>query len=226
MKTLKVLFAVALLSVGLMAQQHQGQHQTVNSNNTVTNSHNVTATGGNASSYNGGNSATMGVTTSMTSGGTDVSTNVPRQAPPAFAPDAYPSAPCRVSGSAGGSSPYFGFSIGGSKLDKDCAKRELARLLLAAGQRQAAVDALCSTQAAKGIANCNQLEVGPEPTPPPVVVPQPQEVTLYVEPIDLRFKPMRVEPIVVQPLPPERPVHVIVEQHHVRKHKACPTGEK
>jgi hypothetical protein len=225
MKTLKVLFAVILLSVGLMAQQHQNQnqHTTVNSNNTVSNSHNISnsASGGTASAEGGNSSVSLGGNSTSLAN----NTNVPRMTPPSFAPDAYPSAPCRVSASAGGSSPYFGLSFGGSKLDKDCAKRELARLLLAAGQRQAAVDALCSTQAARGIANCNQLEVGPEPMPPPIVVPQLQELTIHVEPI--AFAPLQFEPITIHSLPPpEKPVHVIVEQHHARHHKPCPRGEK
>jgi hypothetical protein len=165
----KILLAVLILASQCFAwdRQHQGQNQhqtqTVNSNNTVTNSHNNTANGGNAT---GGSASSGGNTV------TSVSNQV-SQVPPAFAPDAFPSAPCRVAASAGGSSQWFGMSIGGSKLDKDCAKRELARLLLAAGQRQAAVDALCSTQAARGIENCNALEMAPIPEPVPVIESEP-----------------------------------------------------
>jgi hypothetical protein len=167
LKLLASLFILSSLAWG--QRQHQTQQQQQNVNNTTTNSHNNTSD----STATGGDSS--GQSTSFNS-------QEIRQTPPAFAPDAYPTAPCRVAGSAGGSSPYFGLSIGGSKLDKDCAKRELARLLLAAGQRQAAVSALCSTEAAKGIQNCTNLEQGPtpepvraiEPTAAPIIVPAPQ----------------------------------------------------
>lgn len=71
------------------------------------------------------------------------------QTPTAVAPDAFPSAPCRVAGSAAGSGPLFGFSLGASKMDDQCDKRETARSFLAIGQPNAALQILCTTKAAK-----------------------------------------------------------------------------
>lgn len=72
-----------------------------------------------------------------------------RQAPGAYAPDALPSAPCRVGGSAGASSPFGAVSIGGSKLDEQCDLRETARAFALIGNRMAAARILCNTKAAK-----------------------------------------------------------------------------
>jgi hypothetical protein len=72
-----------------------------------------------------------------------------RQAPSAYAPDSLPSAPCRVSGSAGASSPFGGVSLGGSKLDKECDRRETARAFALLGNKLAAAKILCNTKAAK-----------------------------------------------------------------------------
>jgi hypothetical protein len=72
-----------------------------------------------------------------------------RQAPTAIAPDAFPSAPCRVAGGIGVSSPFGGLSLGGSKLDKDCDARETARFFALINNRTAAAKILCNTKAAK-----------------------------------------------------------------------------
>lgn len=72
-----------------------------------------------------------------------------RQAPSAYAPDALPSAPCRVSGSIGASSPVGGLSLGGSKLDTECDARETARAFALLGNKLAAARILCDTKAAK-----------------------------------------------------------------------------
>lgn len=72
-----------------------------------------------------------------------------RQAPSAYAPDALPSAPCRVSGSLGASSPFGGISAGGSKLDTECDSRETARAFALLGNKLAAARILCDTKAAK-----------------------------------------------------------------------------
>jgi hypothetical protein len=90
-------------------------------------------------------------TSSATNGGqsnTQITQQV-RQAPMAYAPEAYPTAPCRVSGSAGVSAPIGGVSFGGSKEDKQCSARELARSFHMIGEDGAALQVLCSTKAAK-----------------------------------------------------------------------------
>jgi hypothetical protein len=97
-----------------------------------------TANGGNANAFNGGQSNTQ------------VSTvNQVHQTASAIAPESYPTAPCRVSGSGAGSSPFFGVSFSGSKLDTECEKRETARSFALIGEREAAVQLLCATKAAK-----------------------------------------------------------------------------
>lgn len=95
-----------------------------------------TATGGNASNGGQNNSQTTEF-------------NQVHQTASAIAPDAYPTAPCRVSGSGAGSSPFFGVSFSGSKLDTECEKRETARSFALLGERTAALQVLCQTKAAK-----------------------------------------------------------------------------
>jgi len=126
----------------------------------------ATATGGNAT--NGGQSNTQ----------TTVYKQV-RQAPFAYSPDAIPSAPCRVGGSAGVSAPIGGVSLGGSKLDTECDLRETARAFSLIGNRGAAAKILCQTKAARKAqltdADCQALEVAqavpPAPSPVQIVLP-------------------------------------------------------
>jgi hypothetical protein len=99
--------------------------------------------------------------------------NQVRQAPMAYAPDAYPSAPCRVSGSAGASGAIGGISLGGSKMDAECDRRETARSFALLGQYEAALKILCMTKAAQEAlgADCvNYAAPGPAPTSPTVLI--------------------------------------------------------
>jgi hypothetical protein len=106
--------------------------------------------GGNATGGAGGSSsATTGASNSSTSVSNSNSYQQVRQASSAYAPDALPSAPCRVGGSAGVSSPFGGVSLGGSKLDKECDRRETARAFALLGNKLAAARILCNTKAAK-----------------------------------------------------------------------------
>lgn len=101
------------------------------------------AQGGSAQGGSVGNTSTQG-TVSNNNNYQQV-----RQAPSAYAPDALPSAPCRVSGSIGASSPVGGLSLGGSKLDTECDSRETARAFALLGNKLAAARILCDTKAAK-----------------------------------------------------------------------------
>lgn len=115
------------------------------------------ASGGTSSSTSNGGSAQGGnaeggsVGNTSTNGTVSNSNNYQqvRQAPSAYAPDALPSAPCRVSGSIGASSPFGGLSAGGSKLDAECDRRETARAFALLGNKMAAARILCNTKAAK-----------------------------------------------------------------------------
>lgn len=139
-------------ATGGSAQQSQGQQQT--QNNDQQQSNNQSATTGDQQQ-----------STSYSSSYTQV-----RQAPMAYAPDALPSAPCRVSGSAGVSAPIGGLSLGGSKLDGECDLRESARAFALIGNRNAAAKILCETKAAKKAhltaADCGALESEPVPPAP------------------------------------------------------------
>lgn len=108
---------------------------------------NTTANGGSAqggSAAGGSASAAVGDNVSNLNNYQQV-----RQASSAYAPDALPSAPCRVSGSVGASSPFGGLSAGGSKLDAECDRRETARAFALLGNKLAAARILCNTKAAK-----------------------------------------------------------------------------
>ncbi|MBZ5695975.1 MAG: hypothetical protein LAN36_11530 [Acidobacteriia bacterium] len=119
--------------------QDQSQSQDQKQSQTATGG-NATANGGSATATNGGQS------NSQTS--TYVSNQV-RQAPPAFAPEAIPTSPCRIAGSIGASSPVGGISLGGSKIDNECDKRQTAQALANIGATQAACKVLLNTKAAK-----------------------------------------------------------------------------
>ena len=75
--------------------------------------------------------------------------NQVHQTPLALAPESTSTAPCRVAGSGAGSSPFFGVSFSGSKVDTECEKRATAIAFAQLGQTQAAIEMLCATKAAK-----------------------------------------------------------------------------
>jgi hypothetical protein len=130
-------------------------------------------------------SATLTGSTATNGGQANTQTTVYKQvqqAPFAYSPDAIPSAPCRVGGSAGVSAPIGGVSLGGSKLDTECDLRETARAFSLIGNRAAAAKILCQTKAAKKAhltdADCQVLEAGqaepPAPSPVQIVLPSNQ----------------------------------------------------
>ena len=84
-----------------------------------------------------------------TQGGTDVSieTDVPRQAPPAFAPNLV-AAPetCMGSSAVGVSSPFGGVSVGTTYKSDDCELRMFARSLMSLGQPDAALALLAQNE--------------------------------------------------------------------------------
>ena len=71
-----------------------------------------------------------------------------KNVPAVFAPGAYPTAPCRVAGSIGGAVAGFGIGGGGSKEDKECTRRETARMFWSFGQPEAALTLLCLSKVA------------------------------------------------------------------------------
>lgn len=91
--------------------------------------------------------------------------NEVRQTASAIAPADFPTAPCRIATSIGGSSPFVGLSFGSSKEDKDCNAREqdrdvreTARAFEEIGMREAARRLLCSLKASQEvILNCNSM---------------------------------------------------------------------
>lgn len=145
-------------ATGGSANQQQGQQQQQTQNNNQNQSVNAS---------NGGQ---------QNSQSTNYSTSYQqvRQAPMAYAPDAAPSAPCRVAGSAGVSAPIGGVSFGGSKMDDECDLRESARAFALLSNRIAAAKILCQTKAAKKAhlteADCLTLEAPEQPAPQPAPV--------------------------------------------------------
>lgn len=82
--------------------------------------------------------------------------------PDVVAPSAYPTAPCRIAVSAGGSGIGFGVSVGGSVLDEDCNRRELSRSFQNLGEGEAALAILCSHEGAEVAPVCKALVAEPE----------------------------------------------------------------
>jgi hypothetical protein len=93
------------------------------------------------SQNNSGNTQTIGFTTP------DKTTI--KNVPAVFAPNAYPTAPCRVAASGGIGFAGFGASGGGSKEDKECTRRETARMFWAFDQQEAALKLLCLSEVAQ-----------------------------------------------------------------------------
>lgn len=160
----------ANLGVNLQGQaqgQHQGQDQG-QAQHQAQNAYGGTGHGGSATASNAGNSQSMTYNEAEQPSRLSI-----RTVPTAIAPDAYPSAPCRVSGSAGGSWLGGGISFGGSKMDHECDKRETARSFALLGQYEAALRILCSTRAAReslGPDCVNYPAPGPATEQPAVVV--------------------------------------------------------
>jgi hypothetical protein len=181
-------------------QQQQGQAQS------------QVATGGNAQQSQ---SATANNAGNVQSSDTSVNTTYKqvRQAPMAYAPDAYPSAPCRVSGSAGVSSPVGGVSLGGSKMDNECDKRETARAFALLGNQEAAAKILCETKAAKAahltMDDCLKMA-------PVQIKDEAQVESKPLPPVPLIFSPLILTPApvtqLVPPIPPEPPTNLIAKK--------------
>ena len=95
----------------------------------------------------------------------------------AYAPTTFPTSPCLKSYSAGGQGTSFGFSLGGSKVDKNCALLETARSFDSVNERLAACKIKVSGEYAKKagvtLADCMQIEMVPAPNVPVAVVPAP-----------------------------------------------------
>lgn len=73
----------------------------------------------------------------------------PHQAPDVFAPPVYPTAPCVVGASGGGSWLTGAFGFGFGLKDGECQKLETARAFRQIGEDQAALHLLCTTRAAR-----------------------------------------------------------------------------
>ncbi len=76
----------------------------------------------------------------------------------------WPSATCMGTSTVGGSGVGFGFGVGTSWRDEECNKRETARAFQAFGYTKAALQVLCSQEAAKVADECKQFQKE-EPAP-------------------------------------------------------------
>jgi hypothetical protein len=164
--------------------------------------------------------ANSSATNSMVSNSQEV-----RQAPFAYSPEALPSAPCRIAASAGLSSPMGGISLGGSKMDKDCDRRETARAFALIGQYGAALQVLCSTTAAKVVDNCRDLSL-PNPVEP---VAQPEATPVPDSPVipdTLRVHVMVEELPVIEPPTNLQATPVVIQEKHVPAKKAVKKSVK
>lgn len=221
MKNVHIAVTLAILSVTVMAQQNQNQnqHQKVNSNNVVTNSHNITdqATGGSSNAQGG--SATGG--TSSAQGGSasngaqqnsqSTSYNDQIQVAPAIAPPAFHTSPCIKAGGAALQSGYGGGGLSWGKVEKGCDIRETAAeyenhgsdiafckmMITEPSSKKAKVSFDdCMATRPKLVAQAPLQPVIQESQPPVVVVPPPQ-VTINLPPAALPPAPL---PVVTPPV--------------------------
>ena len=134
----------------------------------------ATATGGTATGVGGNSSSVAGADSSSSSGGNIFSsvTNTEPSLPSAYAPAVYPTAPCIVSNSGGGTNRFFGLSLGISHKDDDCTRREDARTLQSLGETQGAVSLMCQKESIyKAMkARCDLAMAGTPPEPARVLI--------------------------------------------------------
>lgn len=197
---------------------------TSTSNSSANSSSSSSATGGSATSSAQGGAATA--SNGPQSNSQTSVTNEARQAPPAIAPEAFSTAPCRVAGSAGVSAPVGGISLGGSKRDSECNQFHQAAYFSSMGSRLAACKVLVSMKESKkaGVT----LEDCMGPVPPTPVVPQVTPAPA-VENVPLRA-PIAPLPImvVVQIQSPvvKTPAVRKTVAHKPMVKKVCPAVEK
>jgi len=112
-------------------------------------------------------------------------TNVPRNAPMAYAPTIFPSG-CNGSLSGGASAPFGGISIGGTKQDHHCQQMQTAAMFLSQGNLEAATRILCRTWAARDakltLDQCRLIAKAQLPVVTPVAAPVPQPVIVVPAP--------------------------------------------
>lgn len=97
--------------------------------------------------------------------------NQPRQTPMAYAPDVLSTVNCFKGVSAGGSTPFFGATFGGGKVDKNCRQLAAASFAFSIGAREAGCKIFIKTQDAReaGITLADCLAVPPPDAPKDVV---------------------------------------------------------
>lgn len=153
--------------------QYQSQGQSQSSRNTNRNSNRATGVGVGVGIGTGGDAA-QGQSASISN-----ETSVPRQAPPAFAPNLV-AAPetCMGSTAVGASTPFGGVSIGTTYKSDDCELRMFARSLMSLGQPEAALALLAQNEkvaaALRKVGNKSAwLQQEKDQTPAPVAVHSP-----------------------------------------------------
>jgi hypothetical protein len=215
-----------------------GTGGSVNNSGNNTNTNTNTATGGNATSTatatggtatatqnqtqsqslnNSGNSSAAASNNGNGSNDTSITTNVEAPKIPvstAYAPNAYPTAPCFKGYGAGVQTMPVGISAGGGKVDENCAILETARSLALAGARPAycqvmATDKYVKKAYGKNIQKFIDDCMYQEPQPP---VAQPQPPVQIFVPSGTPAAAVKETPTpVVQapPAPPVEPEHLV-----------------
>jgi hypothetical protein len=198
----------ASASVTSNQSQTQGQKQSQGQNQSQTaTGGNATATGGNAT--NAGNNQSTAYSSSYTQ---------VRQAPMAYAPEAFSTALCRAGTSAGVSAPIGAISLGGSKKDKDCERSVLASQFFSRGNYVAGCKLLMHVAVVKEALTFDECVVAVVPKPvvveaPPVVAPVIPSITVNVP------APVLTPVLTVQAEKPQV-ITVVAPKPHVAKRKS------
>jgi hypothetical protein len=115
--------------------------------------------------------------------------------PDVIAPNVYPTAPCIVGFSAGGSGPGFSLTFGKGTRDDDCTRIEYARALDQKGERQGAIALLCQNPDVYAAMprRCELARRGEDDylPPVPVAIPAPVAPLIAPEPVAVQASPVK-----------------------------------
>jgi len=152
----------------------------------------------------------------------------PRQTPSAVAPSIAPTVPCFKGYAAGGSGPLFGFSLGGGKIDENCAELEAARVGLASQNRVVFCKVYLTNKYVKKAGVTLVDCIGAPEQPAPIVVPSPEPpLQMSVPSITVNIPAPQVTVIPAPVVPPAPSVAAVARtmRHRARPCKCVVTND-
>lgn len=132
---------------------------------------NASATGGNAQQQQNQQQSASSSANGNGNNSNNSTYNQVRQTPMAYAPDVLSTVNCFKGMSAGGSSPFFGATFGGGRVDKNCRQIAAASFAFSIGAREAGCKIFIRTQDARdaGITLADCMAITPPDAPKEIV---------------------------------------------------------